>query len=318
MRCGLASALGLAALGVVPRPAAPGPRPVAVSGRVVRIVGRDTVAIADVRVVLHRVTVQQPGPIDSTRCDRQGGFGFRVVPDTGAIYLVSARWSGIEYFGTPLALTPNSPPPAVTLVVADTSSQAPVHLAARHLIVSPITTDGVRDVVDLMVLENRGPLTRVSPDSAQATWRVRLPHFAVNVHGGNSGFSLQSLVLAGDTIALYAAIPPGSHDVEIDYQIPPYSRRFAVPVDEDVPVSNIISADLGMVVHGAFTRADTTIDKTRYARWQGSMAADQPVLLQFGRSGVPGWLLPAMVGVMAVVLVAVTLRATRSSANRLH
>ena len=113
----------------------------------------------------------------------------------------------------------------VTLVVADTSSLAPVHLAARHLIVSPINADGVRDVVDLMVLDNPGSITRVGSDSLHPTWRVLLPHFAVNIHGGNSGFSLESLVASGDAIALFAAIPPGSHDVEIDYQIPPNALR---------------------------------------------------------------------------------------------
>lgn len=281
------------------------------SGRVVRIAGADTLVVPGARVVLHRVTVQSPGPVDSAVSDARGAFRFTVVPDTGAVYLVSARWDGIQYFGTPLGLRPGGPSGVVTLVVADTSSLAPVRLAARHLIVSPVNADGVRDVVDLMVLENPGSITRVGSDSLHPTWRMLLPHFAVNIHGGNSSFSLQSLVLAGDAIALFAAIPPGSHDVEIDYQIPPNSRRFEVPVDEDVPASNIISEDRGMVVHGAYTRSDTVIERKPYVRWQGRMTAGQPVVLQFGRSGIPKWLLPAMIAMMAVVLVGVTMRGMR-------
>jgi hypothetical protein len=280
---------------------------------VVRIAGTDTLVVVGARVILHRVTVREPGPVDSVLSDTRGFFRFNITPDTGAIYLVSARWSGIQYFGTPLALRPGGPDAVVTLVVADTSSQAPVHLAARHLIVSPVNADGVRDVVDLMVLENPGPLTRVGSDSLHATWRVLLPPFAVNIHGGNSGFSLESLVLSGDAITLFAAIPPGSHDIEIDYQIPPYSRRFEVPVDADIPVSNIISEDRVMVVHGAFTRSDTVIDKKSYARWQGRMIGGEPVVLQFGSSGVPRWLLTAMIVIMALVLIGVTARTMRSA-----
>ncbi|MGH7522895.1 MAG: hypothetical protein ACREK8_01145 [Gemmatimonadales bacterium] len=281
------------------------------SGRVVRVVGRDTVAVVGAQVVLHRVTVRSPGPIDSTTSGARGAFHFSVTPDTGAVYLVSARWSGIQYFGAPLALTPGGSDAQLTVVVADTSTLAPVRLAARHLIVSPVDDDGVRNVVDLMVLENPGPLTRVGRDSLHATWRILLPHFAVNVHGGNSSFSLESLVLAGDAIALFAAIPPGSHDIEIDYQIPPHSQRFEIPVDENVPVSNVISEDRRMVVRGSFTRSDTTIEQRPYARWQGSLAAGHPLVLEFGSSGTPSWLLPAMVAVMALVLMGVTLHAVR-------
>lgn len=277
-----------------------------------RIAGNDTLAVAGARVVLHRVTVRSPGPVDSAVSDARGSFHFNLIPDTGAVYLVSARWAGIQYFGTPLALRSGSPASVITVVVADTSSQAPVHLAARHLIVSPVNADGVRDVVDLMVLENPGSITRVGSDSLHPTWRVLLPHFAVNIHGGNSGFSLESLVSSGDAIALLAPIPPGSHDVEIDYQIPPNSRRFEVPVGEDVPSSNILSEDRAMVVHGAYTRSDTVIQGKAYARWQGRMVAGEPVVLQFGRSGMPKWLLPVMIAMMALVLGVVTVRGMRT------
>lgn len=278
----------------------------------VRVAGSDSIVVSGALVVLHRVTVRSPGPVDSAVSDSRGSFRFTVNPDTGAVYLVSAKWAGIQYFGTPLALRPGDPPGIVTLVVADTSSLAPVRLAARHLIVSPINADGVRDVVDLMVLENPGSVTRVGSDSVHPTWRMLLPHFAVNIHGGNSSFSLESLVLAGDAIALFAAIPPGSHDVEIDYQIPPNSRRFDVPVDEDVRASNIISEDREMVVHGAYTRSDTIIEQKPYVRWQGRMTAGQPVVLEFGRSGMPKWLLPAMIALMALALVGVTMRGMRT------
>ena len=120
----------------------------------------------------------------------------------------------------------------------------------------------------------------------------------------------------GDTVALYAAIPPGQRDIEIDYQIPPNSRKFTLPVDDDVPVSNVISEDKSMVVRGAFVRSDTVIDRKRYARWQGRMTAGEPVVLQFGGTGVPPWVVPTMVAAMAIVLIGVTVRTVRQDVKR--
>jgi hypothetical protein len=274
-------------------------------------VGQDTVAVAGARVVLHRVTVKEPGPVDSAISDARGRFRFQVTPDSTAVYLVSARWSGIEYFATPLAIRPGTAESAVLVVVADTSTLAPVHLAARHLIVSPVTSDGVRDVVDLFVLENRGPATRVSHDSLRPTWYVRLPRFVINVHAGNSGFSVESLRPLGDTVALFAAIPPGQHDVEIDYQLAPGTRAFEIPIDDSAPVSNIISGDRAMRVQGSFVRSDTTIGGKEYSRWQGRLIAGQPVLLTFDAGKSPTWIVPALVVMMTLALAGGTAWAMR-------
>ena len=70
------------------------------------------------------------------------------------------------------------------------------------------------------------------------------------------------------------------------------------------------------MVHGAYTRSDTVIERKTYARWQGRMIAGEPVVLEFGRSGLPTWLLPAMIAMMAVVLVGVTMRECAPVASR--
>ena len=43
------------------------------------------------------------------------------------------------------------------------------------------------------------------------------------------------------------------------------------------------------------------------------MIAGVPVVLQFGRSGMPKWLLPAMIATMALVLAVVTVRGMRAT-----
>jgi len=280
---------------------------------VVRVIGSDTQSVAGARVTLHRVTPKNPGAVDSLFSDAGGRFGFRIAPDSGVVYLVSARWAGIEYFATPFVVHVDSPPPAVTVVVSDTSSTTPFRLVARHLIVSTPSPDGTRDVVELYVLENAGAVTRVSAQAGQPTWRAHLPRFAVNVRPGNSDFSADAVKFAGDLVALFAAIPPGQRDVEVDYEIPPNSPRFELPVDEDVPISNVVSADKGLRVAGGFTRSDTVIDNKPYARWQGSLAAGKPLVLEFGASGNSNWVVPVLAGAMALVLVGVTIRAVRKA-----
>ena len=66
----------------------------------------DSQPARDVRVVLHRVGQRVQGPLDSTRTDAQGRFRFTFQPDTTVLYLLSARYRGIEYFSAPLAYSP--------------------------------------------------------------------------------------------------------------------------------------------------------------------------------------------------------------------
>jgi len=282
-----------------------------VPGRVVRIVGRDTVIVAGAKVTLHRVTTTAPGPVDSTTSDARGQFTFRIAPDSAVVYLVSTKWAGIEYFATPFVVHTEPPYPTATVVVSDTSSTIAVRLIARHLIVSPPGPDGTRDVVDLFVLDNPGPETRVAAAVRQPTWQARLPRFALNAHAGNSDFAGDAVQFNGDQVSLFAAIPPGQRDVEVDYQIPANSKQFELPVDQDAPISNIVSADKSLRVRGAFTRTDTIIDKKPYARWQGSMTAGEAVVLVVASAGTPVWLVPVLIGVMALVLIGVTVRTLR-------
>ena len=68
----------------------------------------------------------EQGPVDSTAADARGRFRFRFRADSGAVYLLSARYREIEYFSTPVHLGAR-PDTAIRLVVYDTSSRHPGH-----------------------------------------------------------------------------------------------------------------------------------------------------------------------------------------------
>ncbi len=91
-----------------------------------RVLAADSTPVAGTRVVLHRIGSDVQGPLDSTRSDRGGRFGFAFRPDTAAFYLLSTRHSGIEYFSPPVSTNPARPDTAIRIVVYDTSSSAPV------------------------------------------------------------------------------------------------------------------------------------------------------------------------------------------------
>ena len=72
------------------------------TGRVLRPAGEDSVPVPGVRVVLHRVGEAEQGPVDSIASGPDGGFRFTLVRDTSVLYLLSARYHGIEYFSSVL------------------------------------------------------------------------------------------------------------------------------------------------------------------------------------------------------------------------
>jgi len=97
--------------------------------------------------------------------DPAGRFGFRFAADTASVFLLSARYAGIEYFSRPARATAGRPDTGLVILVADTSSSAPVRLAGRYLMIGRPEQAGRRGALDLIVLQNRGTTTRVARDS---------------------------------------------------------------------------------------------------------------------------------------------------------
>src|SRR5512143_2016240 len=149
------------------------------------------------------------GPIDSTVTGRDGSFRFRFVPDTGSVYLLSSGYAGIEYFSTPVHTDPIQPDTGLILFVSDTSSHAPIHVASRHLVIGKPGADGTRSALEIVVLENVGPLTRVAADSFSPVWSAQLPKGALGFQVGQGDVGPEGLLLRGDSVVLLAPVAPG-------------------------------------------------------------------------------------------------------------
>lgn len=246
--------------------------PATVAGRIVRPVPGDTIPASGVRVVLHRVGQDAQGPLDSARTGTGGRFQFTTRRDSSAIFLVSARYRGIEFFSQPFSFRDSVPPAPVTLMVSDTSSSAPVSVGGRYLVIGAPDTERRRTAVDLFVLRNDGHLTRVAPDSLTPTWRAVLPPATGHRVAEVGSEILPSAVrFQGDTVLVFAPLSPGEKQLLLEHAIPAERPDWAVPLGEGAGALQVVSEEDGVAVRGSGLQAAEAqvVDGRSLRRWAG-------------------------------------------------
>jgi hypothetical protein len=279
--------------------------PVEVAGQVVRILGADTLVAPNARVVLHRVGRTAQGPLDSAFADMTGRFRFRTHGDSGDVMLISARWHGVEYFAPP-----STPATETVVEVTDTSSTAPVRIAARHVIVGGPATDGARDVVDLIVIRNAGSLTRSGRDSATATWSIALPPLVANLTLGDADFASDAFDIHDDSLHLFAPIPPGDRQLFLQYQLAPGALSLDVPVSLDTDTISVLAEEDDLQLSASMVRQGfEEMQGRRFTRWSGSGSIGNVRIGFPGRGNLPTWVLPVLIMVLVLPLLWATRRA---------
>lgn len=281
-----------------------------VAGRVVRA-GADSTPAAGVRLVLHRVGRSFQGPIDSAVSDARGRFQLRFTVDTTFLYLLSANYSGIEYFSPPINTNPALPDTALVVLVFDTSATQPVDQVARYLVIRRPAENGSRSVLDLIVLANRGAATRVAGDTLRPAWQGFVPRGIGGIRVGEADLSSDAIVFRGDSIMVFAPIAPGEKQIALEYAVPP-GTPLRLRFSQDSVATNVLLQDAGARVEGAEMIATDSqvIEGESFHRWIGAPHAGETITIGFGGSGgtVPGWLLPVMVGVAGAGLLIAVLR----------
>ena len=284
--------------------------PVRLLAQTIRAEGRvlkpDSAPVAGARVVLHQVGRVVQAPLDSVNTDHRGRFRFRFRPDTTALYLLSARRAGIEYFSSPVHTNPARPDTAITVVVYDTSSTAPVSLEARHLVLTRPGEDGSRRVLDLLVLRNDGPSTRVAPDSLRPTWSGPLPDRTLGLEVGESDISPDAVTRRGDSLFVTAPLAPGEKQITVEYIVPGGSDDLELPFPQPVAMVNVLAEEPAVVVSGGtLTLADSqTLQGRSFHRWTGAMPAAASLRVRLpAQPRAPEWLLAALVAGVVLALV---------------
>ena len=252
----------------------------------------DTTPLPGARVLLHRVGRDVQGPVDSMRADARGRFRFRFRVDTSALYLLSVRYGGIEYFSTPVPTNPATPDSAIRLVAYDTSSAVPIAVEARHIVIPRPGENGARAILDLIVLRNDGRLARVSPDAAHPAWTVMLPPGTGAMDVGESDLSPDAILREGDTVKVTAPFAPGQKQLSLEYAaVTPDGRLVFGTGSTAASLNVLVEEDGARVSGGTLALADSqVIEGRRFRRWTGKVPAGSTVTVVFaGVAGRPTW-----------------------------
>jgi hypothetical protein len=269
------------------------------------VLAADSSPVRGGRVVLHRVGRGTEGPVDSTRSDQRGRFRFVIHPDTGSLYLLSTRYAGIEYFSPPISPNIARPDTGVRIVVYDTSSSAPVALAARHVVLTRPGTDGSRAVLELLVLRNAGRLTRVTSDTLQPSWSMALPRDVIGFRVGESDVSAEAIAVRRDSLIVSAPLAPGEKELTIQYQVAAGTRVLQLPNGQPGVTMNVLVEERGVSVEApGLVLADSQVIQGRsFQRWTGVVPRGTIRLSLPSTQPVARWLLPVLVAGLAVGLI---------------
>jgi len=282
---------------------------VSVSGRVLRG-GLDTVPVPNAWVILHRVTREQGGPVDSVRTDARGRYSILVRrADSTSVYVVSAWYDSLAYFSTPLNLS-GRPSVRVDDIIAyrTTTNGPPIRLARRLATVAAPKDDGTREVLEILELENTGQATRVSTDTLVPTWAGRVPTAAGRLRGGQGDISPDAMQFRHDSIIVLGPIPPGPvKQVSYGYALPRDMRSLAIPIDQPTLELNLLIEDtVAVVTAPKLERLGVQeIEQRRFAAYRaGPLATGDRVEIQLPAGTVNAQtLLPYIIAVLAGAMV---------------
>lgn len=208
-------------------------------------------------VVLHQVTSESQGEIDSVRVAPDGMFTFS-LPEAplGAadrFYFASIRHEGILYFGSALADVAQLDS-IYRIQAYDTAMVAPdghpIPIQARNLFFEPNGEEW--RVTDIFQLRNDEGRTLVAPEGG-VVWRYPLIEDARDFSSGQDGFSLDGTTIDDGDVVVRAAVAPGERVFVFRYTIdevfgtvptPGVTETFDLLVREPSPRVGVEGLDL--------------------------------------------------------------------------
>ena len=275
--------------------------------------GRDSVPLARAQVVLHRVTRDTGGPVDSVRTDAAGRYRMtlgrpRTAADSAAVYVVSTMYDSLAYFSLPLNVLGRPAVRVEDLVVYRTSKNAPpIHLVRRLVTIARPAPDGTRDVLEILEVENTGLTTRITDDTLVPTWAGAIPSTAVQFQAGQGDVSPEAMIQRGDSILVLGPIPPGHvKQLSYGYVLPAGGSGFVLPIDQATQDLNLLVEDTAAVVDAPKIESlgVQAIEQRRFAAYRaGPLAAGDRVTVGLPRGAFrPQALLPYVIAILAAAM----------------
>ena len=276
------------------------------AGSVIRVVAGDTLRVPGAVMQLHRVSQAAQGVIDSGRTDAHGAWKFRTRLETGATYLVSVRFAGIEFFTPPLTTDAARPDTTVTIVVADTSSGplARVAVRSRHLLVQGGDSAGWRGVLDVFVLDNHSGYTRIASDTTRPSYVMLLPPRAHQPELADGDIGPEAVHFRDGSLELYAPLAPGEASLTVQYLLPA-ERNVTIPFGDTVATFNLLIDGEGAATSGPRLAGPipTQLEGRSFKRWSAPVPGGAVLQLDLRAARkTPAWLLIALIAAMAAGL----------------
>ena len=200
-----------------------------------RVLDGDT-PVRDGTVVLHSVSPDSAGDVDSVRVATDGTFRFLLpgIPDETVgteIYFASIQYERVLYFGT--AITDLAQLDSLYLIQVFGSREVPTQgiqlpLKARNLFLEPISFGTGWLATDMIVIENVGQNTLVAGADG-IVWSYPLPPEAQSPTLGQGDLALDAVSFENGRVVVSAPIPPGERILVIRYGLPELESIIPVP-----------------------------------------------------------------------------------------
>jgi len=256
-----------------PAAGAPGRR---VAGRVVRPGPTEMLPVRGAWVTLHRVAAVGAGPVDSARTGADGryAFSYHAAPDDDALFIVSATYSGITYFGAPLREADVSGEPAEVSVFDTSSGPLRLTVRGRHVVMTGAAGDRLT-VVEVYEVANDSSVTLTGGAAAAATWSAPLPPAAEGFRVGQGDISAAAAAAEGGRVRVYAPFAPGLKQLSFSYELPRAAFPLALSVDAATDVLEVLVEPQGARAEGA-TLAEVDPASVEGRTFRRFLAQDAP------------------------------------------
>jgi hypothetical protein len=237
-------------------------------------------------VVLHRVTPEDAGPVDSVRVDRDGNFALPLPAPPGvdgALYFATYRHEDVLFFGEPVTEVARlSEPYRIQAWPRQvwTPGAGSFRLAFRNIFIEE-GPEGWR-VVDVFEVGHDDPFTWEAPEG-QPVWFYPLPEDARNLTKAEMDLDPDAVRFEAGGLAIHAPFPPGDRLFVIRYDLPSLETTFPMPGRVEVVELLIREPAPALRVEGLAGDAPVELERgSSYLRWWGEDVRDIAPRIRLG------------------------------------
>jgi len=271
-------------------------------------------------VILHRVTPEEAGRIDSTTVGSAGSFSFRLpnlpIPGSGEVFFASVEFDGVVYSGDPIS-------DPVQLDSVHVIRAFPTREAPAGGFTFPVSRREVWiaegpmgwEVTDVVEIQNPDSATFVPGEGDASVWRYPLPATALAPRVLQAGPVAGPARVEGTTLVAGNPIVPAANYYVVQYDLESLEMDLPLPGQTGLVQLLLREPAPAVRVEGLQRQPPEEIEfGTSFLRWAGEALQDQTIAVRLGEegSGAGAWLVVA--AALSLVLIgAASLLARRRS-----